>query len=192
METTDNITRLLEVEKGVAAHCESYFWGIMPEYINQLGYTSFVEVGVLFGGHCISVLDKCPGIKEIIGIDPYKYYGIEFSGCSNQQDFDDVYKIANENFAQSEKMKLLRSQSYADPLCPNCKYDCIFIDGNHEYAYVKADIAYYSRHVEPGGLLCGHDYNSMEGVTRAVNEYVDKHKIRLIIEESANIWIIRL
>ena len=51
-------------------------------------------------------------------------------------------------------------------------FDMIFIDGNHEYAYVRADILAYRQLVR--GLLCGHDYHrkSWPGVVRAVDELI--------------------
>lgn len=59
------------------------------------------------------------------------------------------------------------------------KYDLAFIDGDHEYDAVLADIAFASEMLAPDGLLVFHDYRRCfgehdggwdEGVTRAVNE----------------------
>jgi predicted O-methyltransferase YrrM len=55
----------------------------------------------------------------------------------------------------------------------------LFIDGNHEYHGVKADILAWVPKVAPGGLIAFHDYQINEhiqpmtqGVKRAVDEYV--------------------
>lgn len=51
------------------------------------------------------------------------------------------------------------------------KADFIFIDGNHNYDNVSADIKAWWPHVKSGGILCGHDYgDSCPGVTKAVDE----------------------
>jgi len=51
------------------------------------------------------------------------------------------------------------------------KLSLIFLDGDHRYEAVKADIAAWMPHVAPGGILCGHDYSSQfPGVVQAVNE----------------------
>jgi predicted O-methyltransferase YrrM len=49
--------------------------------------------------------------------------------------------------------------------------DLIFIDADHRYAGVAADIAAWTPHVRPGGILCGHDFApGWPGVVRAVTE----------------------
>ena len=64
--------------------------------------------------------------------------------------------------------------------------DLIFIDGDHRYSQVKRDIRNYLPKLRPGGIICGHDYESPiyderhieqdfhagshHGVTKAVNE----------------------
>lgn len=62
--------------------------------------------------------------------------------------------------------------------------DAIFIDGDHTYEAVKADIEAWLPHLKPGGLMCGHDYNYPEfwGVTKAVNEVLGK------VESAGRMW----
>jgi len=50
--------------------------------------------------------------------------------------------------------------------------DLIFIDGDHRYCGVTADIPAALLLLKPGGVLCGHDYTNAEwpGVKRAVDE----------------------
>lgn len=46
-----------------------------------------------------------------------------------------------------------------------------FIDADHTYESVKADIAAWLPKIKPGGILAGHDYNDYwSGVKRAVDE----------------------
>jgi SAM-dependent methyltransferase len=53
--------------------------------------------------------------------------------------------------------------------------DWVYIDGDHTYDAVKADLEAYHRVVRPGGLLAGDDYGLPgwweSGVTRAVDEF---------------------
>jgi hypothetical protein len=57
----------------------------------------------------------------------------------------------------------------------------VFIDADHTYEAVKADIAAWLPKVKPDGILAGHDYKhfpSMNfGVIQAVTEAFDKVEI---------------
>jgi predicted O-methyltransferase YrrM len=47
--------------------------------------------------------------------------------------------------------------------------DFVFIDGNHDYEYVKQDIDLWFHRLNDGGIMCGHDYGKW-GVEKAVDE----------------------
>lgn len=53
----------------------------------------------------------------------------------------------------------------------NSKIRLLFIDGNHEYEFVKKDILLWKDFLIEGGIVAFHDYNR-EGVSRAINELV--------------------
>lgn len=48
--------------------------------------------------------------------------------------------------------------------------DVLWIDGDHRYPEVLFDLKAWFPHVRPGGIFCGHDYNTI-GVNRAVKEF---------------------
>lgn len=51
--------------------------------------------------------------------------------------------------------------------------DMVFIDATHEYEPVKGDISLAREIMNPGGLLCGHDYGAdWPGLVAAVHECV--------------------
>ena len=58
----------------------------------------------------------------------------------------------------------------ASKLYEDNSLDFVFIDASHEYEDVKADILSWLPKVKIGGILAGHDYNTFEGVNRAVDE----------------------
>lgn len=69
----------------------------------------------------------------------------------------------------------------AAPLISDGRLDFVFIDANHEYEAVKADIEAWLPKVRKGGILCGHDYSDgplpggdgklwFPGVKQAVDE----------------------
>ena len=51
-------------------------------------------------------------------------------------------------------------------------FDAVFIDADHKYATVVADITSWCPTLKPGGLLCGHDFTNPCGVEQAVRELV--------------------
>ncbi len=69
------------------------------------------------------------------------------------------------------------------------KADMVFIDGDHQYDGCKADILAGRALLRPGGLLCGHDYNSIArhaGVKQSVNELYPQRKL------VGSIWWVRV
>jgi len=55
-----------------------------------------------------------------------------------------------------------------------CPLDFVYIDGNHDYSFVKKDIEDYYSLLKMGGVLAGHDINNFgfeNGVLKAVMEF---------------------
>jgi predicted O-methyltransferase YrrM len=63
-------------------------------------------------------------------------------------------------------------------------FDLVFLDGDHSYEGCRDDIFAWWPKVRPGGILCGHDYGSFNGVTRAVNLHVP----HAVTQLPASIW----
>jgi len=53
---------------------------------------------------------------------------------------------------------------------PDGTFDVVFIDGDHAYQAVVADIVNWMPKLKPKGLLCGHDFTNKCGVEPAVRE----------------------
>lgn len=52
--------------------------------------------------------------------------------------------------------------------------DLLFIDGDHSYEGVAEDIENWIPKVKKGGMVIFHDYGSWTGVTKAVNEAIER------------------
>jgi predicted O-methyltransferase YrrM len=67
--------------------------------------------------------------------------------------------------------------------------DFVFIDGNHQYEFVRDDIREWTKKVRKGGIVSGHDYyktpHGNVGVINAVDEYVKEHGYKLELTEWA-------
>lgn len=69
---------------------------------------------------------------------------------------------------------------------PDQHLDFVFIDASHTYEATKADIRLWHRKVKHGGALGGHDYNTNEGVRRAVDETIPKEYLRILPTEQGH------
>lgn len=68
--------------------------------------------------------------------------------------------------------------------------DFVFIDANHTYEAIHADIKAWMPTIAPGGILAGHDYDNMQwpGVVMAVDEAFGKKNIRVMGKS----WLVQL
>lgn len=73
-----------------------------------------------------------------------------------------------------EKPSVQAAQGFADN-----ELEAVFIDGDHSYDGVRADIAAWAPKVRSGGIIAGHDYTleHFEGVVRAVTEAFPSHEL---------------
>ncbi len=70
-------------------------------------------------------------------------------------------------------------------------FSFVFIDGAHDYYSVFDDIIFALKVIEPGGLLCGHDYHSAGiDVKRAVHDVIMKSETISIkgLVSNTSIW----
>jgi hypothetical protein len=70
---------------------------------------------------------------------------------------------------------------------PDGSLDFVFIDADHSYEAVSADIDAWRGKVKPGGILCGHDYghSRFPGVAQAVDE---RFAVEVLPD---NVWWVR-
>lgn len=110
-------------------------------------------------------------------IDPWTLYDAYRSPTAGPiseraEDYEQAYLHVKEVFAKDQNVQILRKTSAeAAGLVPG-ELDLVFIDGNHDYEYVKQDIELWQPKIRKGGLLAGHDFNRElhPGVVRAVTE----------------------
>lgn len=73
--------------------------------------------------------------------------------------------------------------------------DFVYIDGNHDYEFVKKDIEAWYPKVKKGGVLCGHDFKNEEtpwlGVDKAVLEFAQDKNLTLNFK-NWDWWVIKV
>lgn len=143
------------------------------------------EIGVFKGENAFALLENLP-INLYIGVDPYARYP-EFddnlsvkNGVMANANLDMEYKIIRrKSLLFGGQFQILRSYSTeAAKYFDEETFDFVFIDGNHYYDYVLADIKCWLPKVKQGGIIAGHDYVKKIncGVIRAVKELLPNHK----------------
>ena len=74
-----------------------------------------------------------------------------------------------------DRISIQRAYSNDVQLPPNARVRFAHVDGGHDAATVRADLAFCARYLMPGGVMAIDDYAHPQypGVTEAVNEFLD-------------------
>jgi cephalosporin hydroxylase len=135
--------------------------------------TLWVEVGVFHGGSLAWLgVEAVNSDKDlsIVGVDNFAGWPGVARGDVLRRSFDK--NVAPLHDALGHRFRVLAQPSveaaatFTDESC-----DVIWLDADHSYAAVRADIEAWWPKVRPGGILGGDDYHSdLPGVMRAVRE----------------------
>jgi hypothetical protein len=145
------------------------------------------EIGVWKGDFSARILEVVRPSRLHL-IDPWQaipaeaYKGARYGGklTDGQAEMDELHDAVLRRFERERRAGVvdvhrLPSVDAAARL-PDGELDFVYIDGNHRYEFVKADLEAYAPKLRPGGLLAGDDYGVAgwweDGVTRAVDEFV--------------------
>lgn len=149
-----------------------------------------VEVGVFTGALSRLLLAKedltLYMVDSWLGHDPDSEYAqTDFHGQLSQaeQDAYCLYTTETTAFA-GKRAKIIRKPSVeAANDFEDASLDFVFIDADHTYKGVKADINAWLPKVKKGGWICGHDYENPDfpawGVTQAVGELCVENGFKL-------------
>ena len=121
------------------------------------------EIGVLGGGHAVTILANWPEIYMLHLVDSYG--GIK--------ETDPQFLAFREKFSLYERKMHwhIKTSLAAAPEVPDGSLDFCYIDANHRYFEVAQDIRAWRPKVRPGGIICGHDYFSHGSVKKAVDDW---------------------
>ncbi len=142
------------------------------------------EVGV-FHGHTSEALLRGRADLKLWMVDPWKpYAGSSTIGSQSTEAFEKALASATwwTDFARDRRFILREGSPQAANRFSNGSLDFVFIDGNHLYEAVCADLFVWWSKIRNGGLLTGHDYGTgrdaegVWGVRRAVDEFAEQHQ----------------
>lgn len=106
---------------------------------------------------------------------PQRWYG--GAAARNQDDMDRIYQDVMHRFADDPCVRVHRLDSAsAASRFADATLDWVYIDANHSYQAVLADLNMWAPKIKPGGMLAGDDYawHDEEGtlsVKRALRDF---------------------
>lgn len=148
-----------------------------------------IEIGVDEGLTSRYFLSQLPDLK-LFGVDPYREY-VDWNGNNlDQSGRNHTLDIATKRLEKfGDRFNLIRKtsdeavESFADDY-----FDFTFIDGLHEYNQLLKDCANYFPKVKRGGVFAGHDYTTIAGVKKAVDEFARTVKATPIHLPEKDVW----
>lgn len=165
--------------------------GFVLEYFPKL--SSGAEVGVHLGDFSDEIL-RVVQPKVLHLIDPWAHQ-TEFSDAwyggkaiDGQGEMDRRLATVLERFERersSGQIEIHREFSVpALEKFPDASLDWVYIDANHLYEYVTADLEVSFKKVKRGGYIAGDDYKEggwwKGGVKRAVDEFARREDVHLV------------
>lgn len=171
-------------------------YGFVTNLATGIGAKRICEVGVAYGYHAEQILENMREV-EYQGVDPYRAgYDPQDSFVADvaamysdepQRAMDRLFKVVADKLNWYDgRANLLRLPSaIAASRFADESFDLIYIDGDHTYAAVTADLGAWYGKVRPGGVLCGDDF-TWQTVREAVMHFMGEKGKSVIGHSSPN------
>jgi cephalosporin hydroxylase len=144
-----------------------------------------VEIGAYLGTTTVfmaKVLEAIGVRVPVLSIDPFERY--EPNPCNPQGSYAAYVASVAASGVDDICLPLATFSENAAPVIAN-NIGVLVIDGDHEYAAVRKDLALFSSKVREGGYIFLDDYGpSYPGVVRAVDEFFSDNPSFLICARS--------
>lgn len=161
-------------------------YGMMPYLKRAQGELIGIEIGVLKAENIYTILENCPNVKTIYGIDPFKEH-MDYETKRTKEHMKEYEKITLENLSEFEGRYSIVKQSSKNAASQfdNESIDFILLDGDHSYKGIKSDLEAYYPKLKKGGHMFVHDVNR-EDVLNAVIDFRTENKLRMPLHTSKN------
>jgi predicted O-methyltransferase YrrM len=154
--------------------------------INELGLETGVEIGLGFGLNSEYLLDNS-NIKKLYGVDNWDWK------TYNKSKEDTINKMSayGKRFQLVQKDSVEAAKDFEDG-----SLDFVYIDGDHMFDSVIADLVAWYPKVREGGFFGGHDYVKKRRkceVYAAVNTFFDEieRDFNKTEEHLCSFWMIK-
>lgn len=167
--------------------------------LNDLGLLGTgAEIGCAYGAYAGAVLADWKGARYLMvdlwAPQPTDVYRENQSGLR----FDECFRKCSELAARDPRAVLMRMGSVdAAAQIEDGSLDWVYLDGNHDYGPVLADMDAWWPKVKPGGVFAGHDfYNAVQPqgtghycrVQDAVERWMREHALFFMTTDCTSWW----
>ena len=164
------------------------------------------EVGVLRGESSRVLLERLPDLRLYM-VDAWAVYAPHtsyyLSGDSaarltaERQEAHRREATSSTEFAADRRVVLHMDSRTAADRVKDLELDFAFLDADHTYEAIAADLRRWWPKVRVGGFLCGHDFGhprdrrGIWGVSRAVNEFAEEYQASVQTGHSTVWWVVK-
>jgi len=162
------------------------------------------EIGVWRGDFSQNIL-RVTEPKTLYLIDPWQTnkdetYAKSWYGSAAHTDMETIYQSVRNRFRQqieSGVVCVVRGPSAAGLSgLPDGHLDFAYVDGDHTFEGVQSDLDLCYAKVKTNGFICGDDYLLgkwwKDGVVRAVNEFIGRRRVRIVMVLDAQFLLQKL
>jgi hypothetical protein len=143
------------------------------------------EIGLNMGLNALNIMNTLP-IKKLYLIDPY----CEDERYGNSEIRKELALNRLKPF--EDRCVFLEMESESACKLVEGELDFVYIDGCHNYEYVKKDIDLYYPKVRAGGVVGGHDFSPAHfGVCKAVINFIEKNDLKILFGRDTDWWIVK-
>jgi hypothetical protein len=144
-----------------------------------------LEVGSWKGRSTKALLDAA---KKVFAVDTWEGSQDPDDLTYEQAKKEDIFATFKKNVGHYDNLKIIKKDSIAaSKMFSDKAVDMVFIDANHTYEGVSADIKAWLPKARK--VICGHDYaDGWPGVKQAVDEIFEGKKIQVV----GSIWCVEL
>ena len=149
---------------------------------------SGIEIGTQGAGLTKAILLFCPNVFKLYTVDPWNHReGNLFEASHPQEEHDTVkgwaYTALEEYGERVEIMPITSDEAFTKITEP---VDFVWIDGDHMIPAVEKDILNGLKIVRHGGILGGHDHNT---VLEAINKTLAGREIHEGVDQTWWIYV---
>lgn len=169
-------------------------------WLNEAGLTGIgVEVGCAYGANATNLLSQWTG-KTLYLIDPFERQPEEvYKEQGNLVAPYALYETGCRELSERDSRAVVR-KGYSIPesaAFDALSLDFVYIDANHAYASVLADLDAWWPKVKFGGIFCGHDFYYditppyWNEVDRAVTFWTVERMLTFTVTPCSSWWILK-